>query len=187
MLGDHQQPFGIFTPTFQWGKTNQRWTEVSIPFLILNRNQKITYDTFVPVQPEIQAPVTGNLKAHFESGLGFEQNRLTGKSLFKIPSALGFGASFMYGKYTFNSNEAGLLDFKSRAFAYRIYLSYKLIKTYKHVFFDFQTQLANQGLLVIYNYQLVGNQLPTNTQRFRRYDGRFQYALGLRFGIGYRW
>ena len=75
MLLNHQQPIGIFNPTFQWGKTNRRWNEVSIPFLVLNQNQQITYDSFR--HPGFEAPVKGNLKTHFETGIGIERSWLT--------------------------------------------------------------------------------------------------------------
>jgi len=181
-LNDHREPFGILTPTFQWGKSTEEWTELTIPFLISNKSRRVSYEEYR--QPEMEAKVTGNLKAHFESGFAIERSWLTGKSFFKIPSALGFGAFFLYGRYSFHSDETGLLDFKCRTVGYRPYFSYKLIKTYKHIFFDFQTQLAIQGMMTVYEYQLIKNRLPANT---RRNDGGAQHTIGFRFGIGYRW
>jgi hypothetical protein len=77
-----------------------------------------------------------------------------------------------------------LLDFKCRTLAFRPYLSIKLIKTYKHLFFDFQSQLSIQGIGLAYEYALIENQVPANT---RRIDGGAKHALGLRIGVGYRW
>jgi hypothetical protein len=182
MLLNHRQPFGIFNPVFQWGKTNRRWNEVSIPFLILNHNQQITYDSFR--HPGFEAPVKGNLKTLYETGIGIERSWLTGRKFLNIPLAYGVGAFFMNGRYTFQSNEPGLLDFKCRALGFRPYLSIKLIKTYKHLFFDFQSQLSIQGIGLAYEYALIGNQIPANT---RRIDGGAKHALGLRIGVGYRW
>jgi|GEM_PF-4913498 len=182
MLLNHKQPIGILNPTFQWGKTNRRWNELSIPFLVLNHNQQITYDSFR--HPGFEAPVKGNLKTLYETGIGIERSWLTGRKFLNIPLAYGVGAFFMNGRYTFNSNEPGLLDFKCRALGFRPYLSIKLIKTYKHLFFDFQSQLSVQGTRLAYDYQLIENQLPVDSQRT---DINFIYALGLRVGVGYRW
>ncbi|MBU6341540.1 MAG: hypothetical protein KGS48_08620 [Bacteroidetes bacterium] len=182
MLLNHQQPFGIFNPVFQWGKTNRRWNEVSIPFLVLNHNQQVTYESFQ--HPGLEAAVKGNLKAHYETGIGIERSWLTGRKFLNIPLAYGVGAFFMNGRYTFNSNVPGVLDFKCRTLGFRPYVSVKLIKTYKHLFFDFQSQLSIQGIRLAYEYALIGNQVPANT---RRNDSTFNYALGLRVGVGYRW
>jgi len=182
MLLNHRQPIGIFNPVFQWGKTNRRWNEVSIPFLILNHNQQITYDSFR--HPGFEAPAKGNLKTLYETGIGIERSWMTGRKFLNIPLAYGVGAFFMNGRYTFQSNEPGLLDFKCRALGFRPYLSIKLIKTYKHLFFDLQSQLSVQGTRLAYEYQLIGNKLPVDSQRT---DVNFIYALGLRVGVGYRW
>ena len=128
MLLNHRQPIGIFNPVFQWGKTNRRWNEVSIPFLILNHNQQITYDSFR--HPGFEAPAKGNLKTLYETGIGIERSWMTGRKFLNIPLAYGVGAFFLIGRYTFQSNEPGLLDFKCRALGFRPYLSIKLIKTY---------------------------------------------------------
>ncbi len=184
MLLNHRQPIGIFNPVFQWGKTNRRWNEVSIPFLVLNQNQQITYDSFRHPGFEVPVPVKGNLKTLYETGIGIERSWMTGRKFLNIPLAYGVGAFFMNGRYTFNSIEPGLMDFKCRTIGFRPYLSIKLIKTYKHLFFDLQSQLSVQGTRLAYEYQLIENKLPGDPQRT---DVSFINALGLRVGVGYRW
>jgi hypothetical protein len=145
-------PVGIVTPAFVWGKGREKWNELSMPALTLNRTEDWTYsDTS-------GRSLRGSLTTKYQTGLRFLRARPFGLRRLppNFPLYLVYGLGVQTGRYALNTQRADIPNRTATAQVIDLPLGLRMAWRTHHFYIDY-------GVYTLFQCQIQQNNFQSTT------------------------